>query len=373
MAKIIFDSFGTVESFEKNLSMLGVEFPSVMILAADANGFTPEALDGVLTQTPSAIIGAIFPSIIFENKKYERGTIFIGLSQRLQIQTINELSQKDFATIDAEVEAHLEFFDEGTKSIFTFVDGLTSNIAYPINALFDNYGLEINYIGGGSGSLSFMQKPSLFTNAGLIQDAFVYAYSTYESSIGVEHGWRTVRGPFEVTRSEKTIIKELDHRPAFEVYKEVVDSFSSEPISAENFFDIAKSFPFGINTIGHERIVRDPIVLSGSDLVCVGNVATGAYVDILQGEASSLINAAKSAADESLKGAAFEVEFVLFIDCISRVLFLEEEFDAELDAVYQKGVPLIGALTFGEIANNGREYLEFYNKTAVIGQIGHGR
>ncbi len=292
----------------------------------------------------------------------------------MTIHTLRDISLKAFEEVDAEVEAHLESFDATTKTIFAFVDGLTSNIAHSISALFDNYGLEINYIGGGSGSLSFLQKPSLFTNTGLIKDAFVYGYSKLKSSIGVEHGWRSIKGPFEVTRSEMTIIQELDHRPAFEVYKEVVDAYSPTPIEASNFFEVAKSFPFGINTTNDEHIVRDPIVLSGTDLVCVGNVATGSYVDILQGESKSLINAAQGAAQMSAEGAsAFEAEFVLFIDCISRVLFLENEFDEELNAVYQEGLPLVGAFTFGEIANNGHAYLEFFNKTAVIGQIGHAK
>jgi hypothetical protein len=165
----------------------------------------------------------------------------------------------------------------------------------------------------------------------------------------------------------------LDHRPAFELYKEVVDTFSPVPIEESNFFDVAKSFPFGINTINDEKIVRDPIMLSGKDLICVGNVAVGSYVDILQGHSINLIDAAKEASQLSSKGVDFDVEFMLFIDCISRVLFLEEEFDRELEAVYEKEIPLIGALTFGEIANNGHDYLEFYNKTAVVGRIGHAK
>ncbi len=44
-------------------------------------------------------------------------------------------------------------------------------------------------------------------------------------------------------------------------------------------------------------------------------------------------------------------------------------FDDEIDAVFEEGTPLIGALTIGEIANSGTDYLEFYNKTSVVGML----
>lgn len=46
---------------------------------------------------------------------------------------------------------------------------------------------------------------------------------------------------------------------------------------------------------------------------------------------------------------------------------MENEFHRELDVVSSDGLPLVGALTLGEIANTGTEFLEFYNKTAVVG------
>jgi len=200
----------------------------------------------------------------------------------------------------------------------------------------------------------------------------VYAYSKRLSSIGVKHGWKSISGPYQVTKSEATIVKELDYKPAFKVYKDVVDQHTYEPINENNFFNISKSFPFGINTLSDEKIVRDPIILNGTEMVCVGNVEEGIYVDILQGNKDELVKAAKDAADISQENMHFENDFTLFIDCISRVLFLEEDFDNEIKAVYRDNIPLVGALTFGEIANSGRDYLEFYNKTSVVGHIGHG-
>ncbi len=372
MADIIFDPTGSIESFTSNINILSSKNESIIILACDANGFKKELIDPILQKQTTSIIGGIFPSVIYNSKKYDQGTIFIGLNDKMQINVIKDISQKNYDQLDADMEEQISDFDESVKTMFVFIDGLTKHIGKSISVLFDNYGLDINYIGGGSGSLSFEQKPSLFTNHGLIQDAFVYAYSKRLSSIGVNHGWKSISGPYQVTKSEATIIKELDYRPAFEVYKDIVDQYTSEPINENNFFNIAKSFPFGINTLSDEKIVRDPIILNGTEMVCVGNVEEGNYVDILQGDKDTLIKAVKNAADISQENMNFEHNFTLFIDCISRVLFLGEDFDDEIKAVYRGNMPLVGALTFGEIANNGRDYLEFYNKTSVVGHIGHG-
>lgn len=371
MVDIVFEASGKLENFIQELNKISTSSKSVIILSCDSNGYTKDDVDASLKKSNASLIGGIFPSIIYENKKYDQGTVFIGLDDLMQVNSLLDISQKDAKELDYEVEEQTSQFDSSVKTMFTFVDGLTTNIGTSIDVLFDNFGLDINYIGGGSGSLSFEQKPSIFSNQGLLKDAFIYAYSTRESSIGVNHGWESISGPYEVTKSEATVIKELDHKPAFEVYKKVVDSVSGEAILDTNFFDIAKSFPFGVNTMTEEKIVRDPIVLHGTDLVCVGNVEEGSYVDILQGKSENLINAAKNASELSKDEMKFEQSFTIFIDCISRVLFLENEFNNEVLAVHEEGIPLVGALSFGEIANNGRNYLEFYNKTAVIGRIGN--
>jgi len=148
-------------------------------------------------------------------------------------------------------------------------------------------------------------------------------------------------------------------------------------------FEICQTLQYNLNTVSipvifltarttldAEKIVRDPIML-GDDgtMVCVGEVPEESYVDILSGSVPSLVNAAANAL--ALGRAAFKgqstSQTTLFIDCISRVLFLEEEFSRELKAVFDENIPLIGALTLGEIANSGQDYLEFYNKTAVVG------
>jgi hypothetical protein len=149
-----------------------------------------------------------------------------------------------------------------------------------------------------------------------------------------------------------------------------VEHAAGRRFTDENFFELAKCYPFGINRLGGEKIVRDPIKLrEDGALVCVGEVPAESFVDILTGDVPSLTNAARKAlalSEDAYRGPA-DQKIVLFMDCISRVLFLGEEFEQEIEAVYQENVPLIGALTLGEIANSRRDYLAFYNKTAVVG------
>jgi hypothetical protein len=344
---------------------------TILILACDDNQYRKQDIDPILQQCDKKVLGGIFPQIIYQNQKYSQGAILLGLDEDLDVSLIENISNKsDFSQI---IEDKIGELSEETSTMFVFVDGLSQNIAPIIDRLFDNYGLAINYIGGGAGSLSFEQNPVIFSNQGLLEDCAIFAKSTLRSGIGVKHGWKSISDTYKVTRADKNTIYELDYQDAFDVYKKVVEKASQKRFTDSNFFDISKSYPFGINKLSGEMVVRDPIVLQDKALICVGEGPENTFVNILEGEKSSLISAAKEAYDESIDSLESDVKtFTLFIDCISRVLFLEDAFDDEIQAVYDKESTLVGALTLGEIANNKRHYLEFYNKTAVIAKIENG-
>ena len=341
---------------------------SILIFACDANGFSPDELDPLLRQTDLTVFGGVFPEIIYHGKNYGQGTLVIGLSQRPEILVIPGLSDPDVdyeAVIDELHDASLS-----TQTMFVWVDGLSSRISALIESLFIIFGLEQNYIGGGAGSLSFEQKPCLFTNEGLVEDCAVLALTNIESGIGVSHGWASISGPYKVTEADSNVIRTLDWEPAFDVYQRVVNDTSDVSVTHDNFFELAKGYPFGIGRMGAEYIVRDPIVVDeDGSLVCVGEVPVESYVDILSGSLDSLVSASNNArrlAEEVYTSSSVE-PLIVFIDCISRVLFLQDDFEQELAAVYHEGDRMVGALTLGEIANSGRDYLEFYNKTSVVG------
>jgi len=340
---------------------------SILILSCDENDYDVEEVNHILKSCSIPIIGGIFPQIIFQNKNYTQGTIVASIKDTLDVTLIENISEKSVNNFEEIIEEKVGEMGFETQTMFVFVDGLSKNINAVIMGLFENYGLSINYIGGGTGSLTFEQKPSVFTNNGLMQDCAVVATTTLKSSIGVKHGWEAISEPMNVTLSEANIIKEIGYKPAFEVYKEIVESASNRVFNDDNFFDIAKSYPLGIDKLSGDRVVRDPIMLDeDKNLVCVGDIATNSFISILNGTNESLVTAATQAKNETSMG---EPNFTLFIDCISRVLFMDDEFSKELNAIYEEGDILIGALTLGEIANNKKYYLEFYNKTAVVAKI----
>jgi hypothetical protein len=243
--EIMFDESGNPEGLKDFASKLSENenVRGLLILACDANEFCPDNIDSILKGIKVPIFGGIFPEIIYEGNKYSNGTIIAGLFDNPNVQIIPDLSNTDIIYDDILDE---KFPDETVdRTLFVFVDGFSKRISALIESMFNVFGLECNYIGGGAGSLSFVQKPCLFTNDGLIQDSAVLAFLNVNSGIGVRHGWQKISGPFDVTESDKNIIKTINWKPAFEVYKEVVEEHSGSKSTKDNFFDIAKKYPFG--------------------------------------------------------------------------------------------------------------------------------
>lgn len=252
--------------------------------------------------------------------------------------------------------------------MFVFVDGHSRHVSRLIESISNCYELFPNYIGGDAGSLSGI-KPCVISNRGLLKDAAVFALTEMISGIGVAHDWKPVADPLKVTEADRHTIVSLNWRPAFQAYREVVKIFSGESFDDPGFFQLTKGYPFGIQKLAGEMAVRDPILVRNNKLICVGEVPVYSLVYILKGDTGSLIAGAARArqlAEESYRqkiGNSKKPDTAFFMDCVSRVFFLQSDFDQELKTVQ----------TGGEIANTRKNCQEFYNKTTVVGLLGEQR
>ncbi len=339
----------------------------LMLLACDANGFVPENVDPLLRKAKLPVFGGTFPAVICGRRVLTKGTVAVILPVVSESRFIPGFSVED-TRFDELIESTVGNAPVG-KTMLVFVDGLGRRVNAFIEGLFNVFGLDINYVGGGAGSVSMLGKPCLFTKDGMRHDGAVLAFLPCRSGVGVCHGWKELSGPYHVTEADCNVIRTLNWRPALDVYAEALSSRFIEPVREENFFSIAKAHPFGISRLGTEQIVRDPLrVGDNGSIVCAGEVPEGSFVHLLYGNERSLIEAASTALERARAALPTwkQSDLHLFMDCISRVLFLGDRFQDELDAVCNDDVPFVGACTIGEIANSGADFLQFYNKTSVL-------
>ncbi len=311
--------------------------------------------------------GGVYPSVIYKGEHSDKGL------------TIEKITSPNNPIVVQMKEGSIKLptlnFKDKNSTLLCLLDGLSAHIAHFLDELYNTYSDSCTYIGGGAGYLDFVQKPCVFTPQGLVQDAAILFVIPTKSSSGVKHGWEELKGPFVATETEKNTIHGLNWVSAFDVYKEVVEEDSGKTFTQNNFFDLAKAYPFGIKKDYEEFVVRDPLLRENQSLICIGAVPKNSVLTILKGNKKTLVDAARQAAIQGLSKRNKNVNHCLIFDCISRVLFLGDDFKDELGVVLEelkeKNLDHIipnGVLTLGEISSFGDGgKLEFFNKTIVVG------
>jgi hypothetical protein len=340
----------------------------VLMMMAAQSSVPLETVEKLLMNSSKPVFGGIFPYVLFDKSLMSTAIVLISFSVRYQMAIIQDLTNRE--QVEHELQRQLPWQNMERGTLFVFVHGISDGVQRLIDGMFNQYGLETNYIGGGCGTLQNWRLPCVITPHGILSDAAILVLADVPSGIGVSHGWQSVSHAFKVTEVKDNEIISINWRPALEVYRSVVEDHAGIRFSELPFSEIARAYPFGIAKLADELVIRDAIDVNGTNIVCVGNVRCGSYVHIMHGKpdyVSAAASKAKRRALESLKGR--EPELMLFMDCISRVLFLGELFAREITHVSMENIPLTGALTLGEIANNGYDYLELYNKTCVVGLL----
>ncbi len=347
------------------------EHEVLLILVAENNAPEISKLQDVLKYINCVWYGAYFPALIYGDQRCEEGIILKKYHSFQKPMIIKGMGHRNFRIPDL----NLPLEEMKDKTALIWVDGLSSNISNLLSQLYNKLGGSINYLGGGCGSLSLQAQPCLFDSEGIYQDAAILHILDIASYVHFRHGWKSIAGPYVATQSYNTTLIELNWCNAFEVYKDTVEQDLGAPLEPDNFFSISKGYPFGIFKKAYEKIVRDPISVNDKgEIQCVGEIPENAALMILKGDDDNLIEAARRTAEyvsQQLKEEQ-KVEDFLIIDCISRVLYLEDKFYDELKKVKDEisltsQVVPIGVLSLGEIACAQDGYPEFLNKTFACG------
>jgi hypothetical protein len=332
----------------------------IAVVFAAEKDFDYGALQVVLKETKITVVGAFFPGVIAEGQAHHSGFVLKHFDSSFDLhlcdskKVIQEFSRNNISA--------------GTGIIL--MDALSQGNQAFLNTVFYELGKDFQFIGGGACSLDLIHKPCIFDKDGIYADKAIILLLQEKVVIGVKHGYTRMAGPFVATRTEGKKIVELNWENPYEVYSNIVNQDSSIPISKEDFLSVSKCYPLGLGHNGHEDIVRDPIsVDSDGSIHCIDAVPENAALYILKGEKTKLIEATSLSCTEALSQLTDEPSHCLIIDCVSRELFLGDDFGKEIKIASDtltkrfKNMQIEGVLSMGEVSTfkNGR--LEIYNKT----------
>ena len=289
----------------------------------------------------------------------EHGMVMIPVHVPVEIKVYHDLKNAPSNVFD------FSFSLSNCLSAMVLVDGLSRHIDYALNQIFQHFGQSLKVFGGGAGSLSFEQKPCLFSNQGVFADAMLVVAMQQPWELAIGHGWQVLEGPFLANQVDDNRIIQLNCSPALEVYKDVVERHDGRLFAEHDFFELAKTYPFGLDRLDDDLLVRDPVTIENTSLVCVGKVPENTMLYILKGQPNNLVSAAIDAVTQTMRSNV-SAEGLLF-DCISRRLFLEDKFSLELQGISHTlgHSHLVGVLVLGEIASGLSGGIHFHNKTAV--------
>jgi len=345
---------------------------SLLILTCQQNHYPEDELNALLRSCPETILGGIYPMITLHDNLIKQGALIIGFQDDFDITLFQNLHQlSDEEQLEAYITTALEQKNNlcGNNSFLMFYDALMHKVEDFIDCLFECLDHSITIAGGGAGNLDFIQRPCIFTKHGLQSNVVLLVSLPKPLNISPAHGWDILQGPFLVSEAQGQTVQSLNYQPAFEVYSQAIENASGHKFSSSNFFDIAKNFPLGIADINHNLIVRDPILVHNNHLQCVGNVPINSMVYLLKGNTDDLITSTEQAALTLFsRKTENSLSTTMVFDCISRVLYMEDEFDKELNVI-AKHCPtptLFGVLSLGEIANSQSGAIRLLNKSTVI-------
>ena len=340
----------------------------ILLFVGEETPFDYKQLQPILKTMDIEVWGGVFPEVIYNGSLYKQGVVGCAFQSPVSIEVIKDLGKFKGNLSD-------DFISNNTRTLLIFNDGWAGNTPLLIETVYEKSFKEMTFIGGGAGSLVNIDQSSLFTEDDFFAGGAIIAAVEDFISVGVNHGWQPIYEPAIASSVDKNILKSINWEPAFEYYKRIIEQDVGIKLTADNFLDVAKSYPLGMLKYDTEIILRVPFSVGEENSIVLGSeMPENSVLVVMKGYPDKLIAAAGSAAEQAK--IAFKNKKkkspgkALIVDCITRALFLEDRIDDELKIIANKAgsdVFLFGLLSLGEIASTGDKYIELYNKTIVVG------
>ena len=358
--------------------------PDLVIVFASANFEQKDLLEGVVSVTGiTPLVGCTGAGEITVRGVEERAVaVMVVSSDKIEFATgLGERINTDARAAGHHAAREAVKARIKNRSVFMMLpDGLTGNGADVIRGIQETLGTSFPIVGGSAADEFLFKKTFQYSKGKVLSDSVcgVLFGGNIAFGVGARHGWRPLGKHRKVTRARLNRIEKIDNKPAVEIYegyfgKDIDDL--REPLAR-----MAILYPLGMAIPGEEEyLVRNALrVEEDGSLVCAGEVPEGSEIRLMMSSKEFVLEAARKAADEALRGMeGVKIKLAIIFNSISRRKLLGRMAQREIEVVRQalgRDVPIIGFYSYGEQAplraemHIGKSY--FHNESVVILAIG---
>lgn len=348
----------------------------VLALIPESDRVWVPALQDLCAQWHMPFGGGIFPSIIAEGGFRTAGLWLLRLGPSPYLALYPDLPHDPAGaaamadTIALDLEPRLAK-DRSEATLLLIFDALVPNIATLLDELYLRLANRVHYAGTNAGSESFRPMPCLIRDGTLAGNGVLVALLERHRGMIAEHGYRIPELSLLATSTDGNRIAQIDWRPAFEVYRELVRDQYGVAIDRDNFYRYSVRFPFGIVRANHQALVRIPVALDDAGaLFCIGEVPPDSLLTLLEApqvDSTHTVEALLRGLDQ-LNGESSGDALLLFY-CAGRRQYLGiDSATAEVaDITRRSGARfLAGATSLGEIGGTTLHGYPLFHNGALV-------
>jgi diguanylate cyclase (GGDEF)-like protein len=176
-------------------------------------------------------------------------------------------------------------------------------------------------------------------------------------------GWKPLGSFLHVTATDGCFLKELNHRPAYEIYYKYLHIHNDE-----NFFNNTLEFPFLYRHNGID-IMRAPVASNpDGSLTMTSDMNQGVQARIAYGDPWTILDSVWKEGNRLLQ---FAPECIFVFSCAARRTFWGNNEVGKETEPYQRIAPTSGFYTSGEFLRTG-DNVNQHNVTQVIAAMREG-
>lgn len=344
---------------------------SVVALLPEAEADRLPLLQACCRARGVTLAGAIFPQLVDGDRLLAHGVWLMAQPGALPYALIPALpAQADEAgaCIAQAVEALLAPASGAARPLLGLIfDGQLGHIGSVLDALYLRLADRVTYFGANAGSETFQPMPCLFDAHRVVGDGVLCLVLDAQVKTALAHGYPVPDHLMSASATQGNRVETIDWQPAFDAYRALIRERHGIELTAENFYQYAVHFPFGLLRANGEVLVRIPVSLGASgELTCIGEVPDQAMLVVIPAPPAHQMHCTTEIARALGPQAHGQPALVFY--CAGRRLHMGEAVADELRDLRQRlgCTTLAGALSLGEVGNTASWGYPMFHNAALV-------